>query len=223
MTIIFTIFLVLHIIGGSVGLFTGTVNLVRGKGDKNHKLVGKIFSYSMLTAGISSFILSILHPNYFLFIVGVFTVYLVSTGHRYLYLKMLGSNEKPKSIDWVITMAMLMASLLFIGLGIRHLLAGNNFGIVFIVFGALGARLVKTDFDNYRGRVKAKNYWLLAHLQRMTGAYIAAITAFLVVNAKYSPVELPSFIFWLLPTAILTPLIIAWTRKHKVKVVQIKV
>jgi uncharacterized membrane protein len=217
MTLIFTTFLILHIIGGSVGLFTGTINLVRKKGDKNHKITGKVFSYSMLTAGISSLVLSILHSNYFLFMVGIFSVYLVGTGHRYLYLKLLGNGQQPKIIDWTITIAMLLAGLLFITLGIRQLLAHNNFGIVFIIFGTLGMRFVKTDFDNYRGRLKAKNYWLLVHLQRMTGGYIAALTAFLVVNAKYSPIALPPVLVWLLPTVIFTALIIAWTKKYKVK------
>ncbi|MBS1489762.1 MAG: DUF2306 domain-containing protein [Bacteroidetes bacterium] len=217
MSIIFTIFLILHISGGSVGLFTGTINLIRKKGDKKHKLVGRFFVYGMLTAGISALMLSIMHPNYFLFIVGIFTIYLTGTGTRYLRMKMLGSNQRPKTIDWAITITMLLTGLLFIGLGIKHLIASNNFGIVFMVFGALGVRLVKTDFKNYKGQASAKNYWLLAHLQRMTGAYIASATAFLVVNAKYFPELIPSIFYWLLPTVILFPLIVSWTKKYKVE------
>ncbi|MCC7532397.1 MAG: DUF2306 domain-containing protein [Bacteroidia bacterium] len=217
MNIIFTIFLILHIVGGSVGLFTGTINLVRKKGDKRHKLVGRFFVYGMLTAGFSSLVLSIIHPNYFLFIVGIFTIYLTGTGTRYLRLKMLGNNQLPKTMDWTITIAMLLSGLIFIGLGIKHLIDSNNFGIVFIVFGLLGVRLVMTDFKNYKGQIIAKNYWLLAHLQRMTGAYIASATAFLVVNAKYFPEQIPSIAYWLLPTVILFPLIISWTKKYKVE------
>jgi uncharacterized membrane protein len=217
MNILFKAFLTLHITGGTVGLFTGTINLVRKKGDKKHKLTGKIFTYAMLTAGFSSFALSIIHPNYFLFMVGVFTIYLVGTGNRYIYLKLLGSYQRPTVIDWTITLGMLLAGLLFIALGIKNLITHNNFGIVFIVFGGLGLFFVKTDFDNYRGKLKTKNYWLLAHLQRMTGGYIAATTAFLVVNAQYSPIVLPSVVVWLLPTVILTPLIISWSKKYKVK------
>ncbi len=171
----------------------------------------------MLTAGFSSLVLSIMHPNYFLFMVGVFTIYLVGTGYRYIYLKLLGSDQRPAIIDRTISVCMLLAGLLFIGLGINNLIALNNFGIVFIVFGILGLRFVKSDFDNYKGKLKAKNYWLLAHLQRMTGAYIASATAFLVVNAKYSPVDLPAAVVWLLPTVILTPLIISWSKKYEVK------
>src|SRR5688572_8552961 len=162
MNIIFNTFLVLHIVGGSVGLITGTINIARSKGGKSHTLIGKMFSYCMLTAGVSSFVLSILHPNYFLFMVGVFSVYLVATGHRYMYLKKLANAQRPKMIDWVVTVAMVLASVIFIGLGVKHLVAGNTFGVVFIVFGALGGRLVKTDLDNFRGKVKARNYWLLA-------------------------------------------------------------
>lgn len=218
MDLLFKSFLTLHIIGGAVGLFTGTINLVRKKGDLKHRLTGKIFTYSMLIAGFSSLFLSILHPNYFLLMVGVFTIYLVGTGKRYIYLKMLGGQQRPKLIDWLITSSMLIAGILFIGFGIKHLLVQKYFGIIFIVFGTLGLGGVKTDFENYRGKIKEKNYWLLAHLQRMTGGCIASITAFLVVNAKYAPVELPSLVVWILPTVILTPLISAWTKKYRVNI-----
>ena len=212
MDLVFKIILTLHIIGGSFGLIAGTINLIRQKGNNNHKIVGQVFTYSMLTAGISSLALAALHPNYFLFIVGVFTVYLVVTGKRCLSWKI--PNKRVQILDWAITISMLIVSVFFVGLGARDVIAGKNFGIVLIVFGVLGFRFVRTDFNNYSTKAKTKNYWLLVHLQRMIGAYIAAITAFLVVNAKYSPVALPSMVFWLLPTIILTPLIISWSRKY---------
>ncbi len=215
---LFQLFLMLHIAGGTAGLVTGTINLVRKKGDKNHKLVGKIFTYGMLIAGVSSLVLSVLHPSYFLFIVGVFTIYLVGTGNRYIYLKMLGVNQQPSLLDWAITIGMLITAVLFIVTGVIHLVNQNNFGIVLLIFGILALRFTKTDIENYRGKARVKNYWLLVHLQRLTGAYIAAITAFLVVNAKYAPVELPPVLVWLLPTAILLPLIIMWSKRYKIEV-----
>ena len=217
MELIFKIILTLHIIGGALGLITGTINLIRKKGDKNHKFIGKLFVYGMLTAGFSAFALSILHPNYFLFIVGVFTIYLVGTGKRYIYLKMLSIDQSPTIIDWILTIGMLVAGFVFVGFGIHHLINGNNFGIVFIVFGVIGLLSVKTDLNNYRGKTKEKNYWLVAHIIRMTGGYIAALTAFLVVNSKLLLATIPPIFLWLLPTMILTPLIIVWVRKYKVE------
>lgn len=212
---LFNIFLVLHITSGTIGLLTGTYNLIRTKGDRMHKNIGKIFSLSMLMTGVSALVLAILNPNYFLFIIGIFTIYLTATGHRYIYLKMLSIHQRPKELDWLITISMLLAGIIFLVMGILQLISGTTFGIVFIVFGMIGLLFVKTDFANYRGKVKGKNYWLVAHLQRMTAAYIAAFTAFLVVNADNIPVPVPAIVFWLLPTVLLTPLIVMWTRRRK--------
>ena len=216
MNIIFKVFLILHIVGGSVGLLSGLLNIIRKKGDKNHKLIGKLFFVSMLIVGASSLVLSFLHPNYFLFMVGVFTLYMVSSGQRYLNHKQQDKLES-KLIDWTITISMLFAGLLFIGIGILTIIKPNLFGLVFITFGSLGLLFVRQDFKNYNDTTTIKNYWLIGHLQRMTGGFIAALTAFLVVNAKYFPEQIPSYVYWLLPTIILTPLIIKWSGKYEVK------
>jgi uncharacterized membrane protein len=216
MDILFRFFLVIHIIAGTIGLLSGTINIIRKKGDKKHKLVGKFFLYGMLTVGLSAFVLSLMHKNYFLFIVGVFTFYMAATGDRYLSLKELRTTQKPKLIDWLLTVFMLLFGLAFIGFGIYHLSNSENFGIVFIVFGFIGLRMVGRDIKNYKGKTEIINYWLIAHLQRMIGAYIAAITAFLVVNGKYLDGLVPNYVIWLLPTVILVPLIIKWTKKYQV-------
>ena len=83
----FTILLVIHIISGSIGLLTGTTNLIRKKGDKSHKKIGLFFLYGMLINGVSGLLMSLIHFNFFLFIVGVFSIYMVGTGQRYLSLK----------------------------------------------------------------------------------------------------------------------------------------
>lgn len=214
---IFILFLVLHIASGSVGLIAGSFNIIIKKGGNKHKIIGKIFVYSMLASGFSALVLSTIHPNYFLFMVGVFTLYMVGTGNRYLYLKLLKINQKPKIIDWIITITMLLLGLIFIGMGVLFLIKAKLFGLVFITFGVIILLFVKKDFENYSGKSKLLNYWLIAHLQRMIGAYIAALTAFLVVNGNYSPVELPPFLYWLLPSLILTPLIIKWSKKYEIK------
>jgi hypothetical protein len=110
------------------------------------------------------------------------------------------------------TILMLLAGFLFIGIGIFSLIQSKLFGIVFMTFGSLGLLFVRQDFENYLNIKAVKNYWLIAHLQRMTGSFIAALTAFLVVNEKYFPDQIPSLIFWLLPTVSLAPLIIKWSR-----------
>jgi uncharacterized membrane protein len=213
MDTLFNTFLVLHILGGAAGLITGTINIINKKGDKTHKRSGNVFFYAMLIAGFSALVLSAIHPNHFLFIVGVFTIYMTATGKRYLFFKQ--TEKKPRILDWALAFGMLLAAVVFIILGSVRLANSENFGIVFIVFGIIGIRFFRTDLANYRGKSTIKNYWLTGHLQRMTGSYAAAMTAFLVVNGKYMPAIIPSVAVWLLPTAVLVPLIIKWTRKYK--------
>lgn len=213
MDMLFKTFLMLHIVAGTTGLLTGTINIIGKKGGKTHLIVGKIFLYSMLTVSASAFVLSILHPNYFLFIVGVFTLYMVSSGTRYLYLKNLSKGQKPATIDWSLTYFMLFFGVCFVLFGIYHLIIKDTFGVVFIVFGGIGLRMVRTDFRNFRGKSEAANAWLLVHIQRIIGAYVAALTAFLVVNNKV----IPAYIAWLLPTVLMLPLILRWVKKYKVK------
>lgn len=170
----------------------------------------------MLTAGISSLILSYLHPNSFLFMVGVFTLYMICSGQRYLKHKEIDKFNLG-FIDWTITFCMLVAGLLFIGTGISGIIKSNLFGIVYVVFGSLGLLFVWQDFNNYTNKSKIKNYWLLSHLQRMTGSFIASLTAFLVVNAKNFPDIIPGFLYWLLPTIVFAPLIIQWSNKYQTR------
>lgn len=207
---IFTILLVLHIIGGGIALFLGSIIMFRKKGDKQHKLMGKFFAYGMLLAAFVSLAMARIHPNDFLFIIGIFTIYLVGTGMRYLRLKQLNKAQKPLFIDWVLFGAMVIFSLLFIYYGIIMLSKSNFFGIVLLTFGLISGLMLRSDYQAYNGKSLNRNFWLIMHLQRMTASYIASLTAFLVVNNVY----LPNIIAWLLPTIILTPLIFKWSAKY---------
>src|SRR6187402_3021155 len=155
---LFTPLLILHVIAGSVGLITGTINLIRRKGDSLHRNIGKIFVNAMLLAGFSAIGLSLLHPNYFLTIVGVFTIYMVGTGYRYIRLRLSEVHNDPKALDWMLTYGMALAGLLFVGLGIKALVEGNMFGTVYFVFGFFGLLYVRADLINYRGKSKDRNY-----------------------------------------------------------------
>ncbi len=214
METIFTILLIIHIIAGSIGLLTGTINIIKKKGDKAHKNVGKFFFYSMLINGFAGLIMSLIHRNDFLLIVAVFSIYMVATGQRFLSLKQLHKEQKPKTIDWILTYTMLVFAFLFITYGSYLLINKVNFGIVLLVFGVVSCLMAIKDIKVYKGNIKEKNYWLLLHIQRMVGSYIAALTAFIVVNNHF----LPGIVGWLLPTVIFTPLIVKWTKQYRVQI-----
>jgi uncharacterized membrane protein len=219
---LFKTLLALHIIAGTIGLLLGIIILVRKKGNKSHKTLGRIFSYAMLFASALSFVLSILHQNIFLFCIGILTIHFVITGWRYLYLKKLDKMQKPLLIDWVVLVAMLLFSLLFFYMGINTLLHNNNFGIAPIVFGLIGIKNVRNDYRIYAGHIFIQNYWLTNHLERMTSAFVASFTAFLVNVVAKNIEQFPmiakySFFTWILPAIIVVPIMIKWKRKYELK------
>ncbi len=216
MALFYKIFLILHIAAGTLALISGTVSIIRRKGDNRHRFIGNIFLYSMLAVGASAFFMAVVKPNPFLFMVGIFSTYLVSTGVRILYLKQILQGQKPLFIDWFLSIAMLVFGLSFVGLGIRDILNGNYAALTSVVFGSIGLLLVAQDAGLYFGKIKIKNYWLAMHIARMVAGNIAAFTAFLVVNNTV----LPALAVWLLPTVLGSGIIAFFQRKYVKKPAQ---
>ncbi|MBD8488556.1 hypothetical protein IFO69_07365 [Echinicola sp. CAU 1574] len=209
METLFNFLLGLHIAGGAAGLISGTINMIRKKGDIRHKKTGKIFFRTMLLAGLTALVLASIHPNQFLFTIGIFTLYMLGSGYRYLYLR--AQQPQANWIDWSLSIFMIVFGLLFFAQGVQNLLHNNYFGIALFVFGGIGLSMSMNDIRFYRGKVRSKNFWLRGHIARMCGTYIASLTAFLVVNIHF----LPALLIWLLPTVIITPLIVKWSRKYE--------
>jgi hypothetical protein len=207
----FNILLFLHIVGGSIGLLCGILVFILKKGTQSHGNLGKLFIFGMLLAGVTAQVMALIHPNTFLFMVGVFTIYLVGTGARAIFTK---SSRSVHSIDRFLQFGMVLAGLGLIYLGTAGLMDGNNFGIVYIVFGGIGLLMTLQDIRNASKHHDKKAY-LRKHLQRLGGGFIASMTAFLVVNVRELPEGFPTWTLWLLPTLVISPLISFWSTKHK--------
>lgn len=208
---LFNVLLITHVVCGGASLLLGLYVLLSRKGDKRHKLIGGIYFYAMLTAALVALALSYLHPSYFLFIIGVFTSYMLLTGKRYLKKK---SVDDVKPVDWFLALGMCIFGMGFIALGTNNIIHSRYFGIVPLVFGCISLLFVYQDYRNFKGHSRTKNFGLTTHIQRMTASYIASVTAFLVVNNTI----LPGIVAWLLPTFLLVPLIVRWSRKHEIRI-----
>ena len=217
--LLFTGILYTHIVAGGLALLAGPIAMFNQDGGKLHRKSGIIYFYSMMFIFVSSIILSIVRENWFLFMVGIFSCYLVLTGYRALKLKMLHRGQKAEKIDWFILIISLLSGIGLITMGIwMYFSKSNSFGLVPFVFGWVMLSAVKQDYKRFTIPPTEKNHWLLKHIVGMMGGYIATLTAFLVQNIETDP----GFIAWLAPTVILTPVIIYSTnkiRKGKSKIV----
>jgi uncharacterized membrane protein len=210
---IITILIYVHAFFGGLGLITGIISIAVKKGGSVHKKTGKVFSFAMVISAVLSLIIARMphHENLFLFLIGIFTIYLVLSGNRALSFK----KKSKKAVDWKdnsISGSMLLVSIIMLGIGIAGLFQQINNSILYLFFSVFGILVTITDFKTYKSLPLKKNEYLKLHVGRMVGALIASVTAFLVAG-----LSIKSAIVWFLPTLIGTAYIIYWGRKLQPK------
>ncbi|MEO8773181.1 MAG: DUF2306 domain-containing protein, partial [Gelidibacter sp.] len=80
--------------------------------------------------------------------------------------------------------------------------------IVLVVFAVVGIVLSVKDLMLYKNPERLRKAWLKLHLGKMLGGYIAASTAFVVVNQFF-----PSVYSWFIPGIVGGFIIVYWIRK----------
>jgi hypothetical protein len=215
MKMLFTIILAIHIAGGSLALLGAPIALVVHKGGKAHRTAGKVFLWGMTTVFVTAIYMSVYHNIPFLFMIAFFSYQLVMSGYRALFYKKLHRGQEVMRIDWIIIAIAGAVNLAMIGWGAwQYISFQNSIGIVSAVFGFIGLSFALRDFSHFRNGTPVKNAWLFKHMSGMLAGYIAAVTAFMVVNFAD---KLPTLIVWLGPTVVGTPLIFYFVSSYKSK------
>lgn len=197
-----------HAVFGFVALSIGFIALSSKKGQAIHRRSGKIFAYSMVISSLLSLVIAT-QPNHrspFLLCIALLTLYLVIGGVRSL---LASKRNVSLTLDYLLSSAVLLSSVFMIGYvpvmyGKMHLL--------FTIFGVLGVALTIEDFIHYLNPELRKRRALKLHLGKMSGAYIAALTAFVVVNQL-----IPGVFGWIAPGVLGTFYIIYWNRRVDAK------
>ncbi len=205
----------IHAFFGGIGLIAGLGSVIVKKGKYSHLKLGRIFSYSMIISSLISLIIARMpnHKNLFLFLIGVFTIYLVLAGNQALTFKNK-SKENASLTDKLISGIMMGASILMIAIGTIGIFQEIDNSVLFLFFGGFGAFLTIKDFMLFKSFKKNKKFWLKNHLGRMIGALIASITAFIVAG-----LNIGTIFFWITPSIIGTAYIFYWNRKLQTKTI----
>jgi uncharacterized membrane protein len=167
---------VLHIIGGLIGLTSGAVALSTRKGGRLHRKSGMIFVYAMSVLSASGAIMAARLPERISVIAGLLTLYLVITALRTV-------RHRAQGFDWLGAGAMVFALIvgfLSLAFAIQGLNGSNGltpigfiFGTVALLAAAEDARLLWTRNMEWTQRIAR-------HLWRMCFAlWIAAASFFL--------------------------------------------
>ena len=195
------ILLIIHIAAGSIALLTAALALAAPKGQRWHILAGRVYAVAMTVIFLTAVPLAILGASIFLLLIAVFSFYLVFAGWRFAR----NRRRRAHPVDWAAVSILGATGLAMWGYAVVIALNGSSQWVTLLIFGAIAVALGLADARFHR-RQPGGALRVARHLTNMLAATIATVTAVTVVNVDLEPVWLP----WILPTVIITPLIVWW-------------
>ena len=114
--------LIVHILGGTVGLVSGTAAMCFRKGSRRHVLAGRIFVASMLIMGAFAAYLAVVRNQPNNIGGGILTVYLVGTA----WLTARRRDGETNRWDWVLLLIPLANGILLWMTGVKVLRSGHS-------------------------------------------------------------------------------------------------
>ena len=168
-------------------------------------MAGRTYFWGMFLIFITAIPMSIVSSNLFLFLVAIFSFYLAYAGMRFAR----NRTGIASTFDWAAVGLMILSGIAMWCLATLYFINNNTQYITLTVFGFIAISLGYADFRSYRNKSAIGKKRIARHLTNMLAGTIAVITAVLVTNVNIEPV----FIFWILPTILITPLIFWWHRK----------
>lgn len=202
-----SLLLLLHITTGGGALLIGTIPLFAKKGNKLHRVTGKIFFWLMLSSALIAMAITFVpnHHNPFLFGVGLFSAYLVFTGKRALKYKHDNIDLK---LDKSLALFLILSGSTMLIYPLLTFSGSINIIAVLIGIGAITYGL--RDFIRLKNTETIQTKWLSLHITKIVGGYISATTAFLVTNSFFYGVW-----GWFLPSIVGSFYIAIWLRRIK--------
>ena len=197
--------LLIHILAGTIALLAAAFAICSEKGKKIHIAAGRTYYWGMVGIFLTALPMSIITSNVFLFLIAFFSFYLAFAGRRF------AQNRKgiASTVDWIAVGLMIAAGLGMWVLAVFYSIENNSQYITLTVFGFIAIALGYTDYKTYKRQEATGKKRIARHLSNMMGGTIAVVTAVLVVNVNMEPQWLP----WVLPTLLITPVIIYWNWK----------
>ena len=195
------ILLAVHIAAGSVSLAMAGVALVTAKGARWHVLAGRVFAIGMTVVFLTAVPLAILGASTFLFLIAVFSFYLVFAGWRFAR----NRQRRAHPVDWIAVGVIGVTGLAMWGYAVILALRDSSEWVTMVVFGGIALALGMAD-GVFHWTQPGGQRRVSRHLTNMMAGTIATITAVTVVNVEMNPVWVP----WILPTVVITPLIAWW-------------
>ncbi len=204
--------LAIHVAAGTLALIVAPIAMITAKGGPAHRRWGSVYYWAMGVVAVTAVVVALWRPNPFLALVAVFSYYFAFTGRRVLLHKHPDRGERATALDWGAALAAAATGAGLVVLGIvRPGAVWVQLGVVAVVFGVLGLAFAGLQLWRFARPPADPRRWWFAHMAGMLASYLAAVTAFSVVNFAF----LPPTMRWLWPTLLGSPLIVLWVTYYK--------
>jgi hypothetical protein len=206
-----------HAVAGAVALVSMVVPLVSAKGGRAHRLGGRVYAAAMAVVVVLAWVAVAgrlkdgqVEGPLFLAMVGLLAAASVWGGWRVRY-ERGRTGPHDDGLDRGAQLALAAGGAAGLAWG------AWSMNPLFVAFGGLCVWRGRSELTAMAAPPTDKQQWLRRHLGGMLAGCIATTTAFLVVNVERLPGvadELPMWAWWLLPTAVGTPMIALWSRRY---------
>ncbi|MFD2562037.1 hypothetical protein [Aquimarina rubra] len=201
------ILIYIHAFFGGIALLSGLISVIGKKGRFYHRKAGIVFSITMFISALIAIPITLLpkHENLLLHLLSIFTIYLVISGNRVLRFK---KKHTLGITDIAITSVMGLVFIGMVSVGIYYRIQEIPKSTLFFFFGGFGIMASVRDIRLYKTFKTNSTSYLSNHIGKMSGAYGAAVTAFLLAALNSSTLWV-----WLTPSVITLLFVIYWRRK----------
>ena len=197
--------LLVHIAAGAVALAAAAIALSTAKGRVHHIRAGRIYAAAMAVVCVTALPLAALGADVVLLLVAVFSFSLGVAGWRFAR----NASGRPRPVDWAAAVIMGLTGLGMWSYGVALFARGDSQWVTMAVFGFIAVALGATDLRYHRTSPRPGAQRIARHLTNMLAGTIATVTAVVVVNVDTRP----AWLAWLLPTLVITPVIVWWNRR----------
>jgi hypothetical protein len=222
-----------HILFGALGLVLFWFPLLTAKGQKRHRMFGRIFEavawivVSLAGFGVMSYLIRFGLSDFSLeeslseFSLILMLGGLTLTAMAMLYqgraaLKIKVSPKKKIGFFWALHLTLVVTSIALLIFGLIY--RPPNF-IVLIITSTLGLIVVNDGYQFIKADIVKRENWIYAHLNGMMGTGLAFYVAFGVFGSKYffdTDTEKSGWanaMPWLLPLLVIIPLMVYWKQR----------
>ncbi len=208
--------LIFHILGGSMGLLSGTFAIAVSKGSRLHRASGNVFTFGMLTLAVSGLCLAILKSQNGNIIGSIITFYMISTAW------LAGRRRNTGSLDWAALVVGIAGAAAILTLAIRNVLypatadpnapAAMAFFMAAVLLMAASGDIRMLTRGQFSGRQR-----ITRHLWRMCFGLFIATGSFFLGQQQVFPAFLRGSLLLTVLAVLPFPVMLYWLIRVRFK------